>query len=76
MRLVNALLKKLFIHHISEKQMSLVDNLMEFAKALAAACQCSSSEEGTTPPLDREEAAALISYTRDRYHESFKWFWI
>lgn len=50
--------------------MTLVENLMEFAKALAAACQSSTSEADTTSLLDREEATALISYVRNRYENA------
>lgn len=39
---------------------------MEFAKALAAACHCSTSEANTTSLLNREEGMALISYIRNR----------
>ncbi|XP_067432781.1 ciliary-associated calcium-binding coiled-coil protein 1 [Thunnus thynnus] len=62
----------MLLDNIREKQMSLVDNLTEFAKALAAACQCSSSDEGSTPPLDREAATALISYTRDSLFQKYR----
>ncbi|XP_045923977.1 ciliary-associated calcium-binding coiled-coil protein 1 isoform X2 [Micropterus dolomieu] len=56
----------MLLDNIIEKRMVLVENLMEFAKALGAACQCSSSEEDTTSLLDKEEAMALISYIRNR----------
>lgn len=45
--------------------MALVENLMEFSRALIAAC--SKSEANTTPLLNKEEAAALIGYVRSRY---------
>lgn len=50
--------------------MPLVENLMEFAKALGAASQCRTSEEYTTPLLEEEEARALITYIRNRWEES------
>ncbi|XP_062299136.1 ciliary-associated calcium-binding coiled-coil protein 1 [Scomber scombrus] len=62
----------MLLDNMQDKQMSLVDNLMEFAKALAAACQSSSSEEGSAPLLDREEATALISYTRDSLFQKYR----
>lgn len=43
--------------------MSFVENLMEFTKALAAACQKS---EDTTSLLDTDEAKELIDYIRNR----------
>ena len=46
--------------------MGLVDNLMELAKALSAACQRSTSEEDVNSLLDSNEAAAFICYIRDR----------
>lgn len=49
--------------YIPEKQMSFEENLMEFAKALAAACQTS---EDTASLLDTDEAKELIDYIRDR----------
>lgn len=55
-----------YLHGVPEKHMSLVENLMEFAKALAAACQCPTSEEDTTSLLNTEEATKLISYIRNR----------
>lgn len=39
---------------------------MEFAKALAAVCHCSTSEANITSLLNREEGMALISYIRSR----------
>ncbi|KAM7371300.1 hypothetical protein PAMP_010782 [Pampus punctatissimus] len=62
----------MLLDNIQEKQMSLLDNLMDFAKALAAACRCSSLEQGTSPPLDREEATALIDYTRDSLFQKYR----
>lgn len=44
--------------------MALVENLMEFSRALIAAC--SKSEADTTPLLNNEEATALIGYVRNR----------
>ncbi|GLD64272.1 uncharacterized protein AKAME5_001582600 [Lates japonicus] len=55
-----------------EKQMSLVENVMEFAKALAAACQCSTSEQETTSLLDREEASEFISYIRNSLFRRYR----
>ncbi|KAM7382241.1 hypothetical protein PAMA_012887 [Pampus argenteus] len=62
----------MLLDNIQEKQMSLLDNLMGFAKALAVACRCSALEEGTSPPLDREEATALISYTRVSLFQKYR----
>lgn len=44
--------------------MPLVENLMEFSKALVAAC--SKSEGNAAPLLNNEEAAALIGYVKNR----------
>lgn len=41
-----------------------MENLMEFSKALIAAC--SKSEGNTTPLLNNEEASALIGYVKNR----------
>ncbi|KAM9715403.1 ciliary-associated calcium-binding coiled-coil protein 1 [Menidia menidia] len=52
----------MFLDNIREKQMSLVDNLMEFTKTLGTACKPSMSDEDTDSLLDHDEAAALIQY--------------
>ncbi|XP_040923311.1 ciliary-associated calcium-binding coiled-coil protein 1 isoform X3 [Toxotes jaculatrix] len=62
----------LLLNNIGEKQMSLVENMMEFAKALAAACQCSTSEEDTTSLLDREQATELISYITNSLFQKYR----
>ncbi|XP_041819191.1 ciliary-associated calcium-binding coiled-coil protein 1 [Chelmon rostratus] len=62
----------MLLGNIKEKQMTLVENLMEFAKALAAACQSSTSEADTTSLLDREEATALISYVRNSLFQKYR----
>ncbi|XP_044034214.1 ciliary-associated calcium-binding coiled-coil protein 1 isoform X2 [Siniperca chuatsi] len=62
----------MLLDNIIEKQMVLVENLMEFAKALAAACQYSTSEEDTTSLLDREEAKSLISYIGNSLFQKYR----
>ncbi|GAA6232618.1 uncharacterized protein C10orf107 homolog isoform X1 [Lates japonicus] len=62
----------MLLDNIREKQMSLVENVMEFAKALAAACQCSTSEQETTSLLDREEASEFISYIRNSLFRRYR----
>lgn len=52
--------------HILEKKMALVENLMEFAKALGPTCHCPTPNADTTPLLDSKEATALINYIRNR----------
>ncbi|AWP17159.1 Hypothetical protein SMAX5B_016699 [Scophthalmus maximus] len=64
----------MLLDNIREKQMGLVENLMEFAKALAAACQCLSSEKDTTSLLNREEAKELISYIRNSFFQKYTLF--
>ncbi|XP_070783688.1 ciliary-associated calcium-binding coiled-coil protein 1 [Enoplosus armatus] len=61
----------LLLDNIIEKRMVLVENLMEFAKALGAACQCSTSEEDTTSLLDREEATSLITYIENSLFQKY-----
>ncbi|XP_035524466.1 ciliary-associated calcium-binding coiled-coil protein 1 [Morone saxatilis] len=63
---------RMLLDNIRDKQMALVENLMEFAKALGAACQCSPLEADTTSLLDREEATALISYIRDSLFQKYR----
>ncbi|CAB1427992.1 unnamed protein product [Pleuronectes platessa] len=52
----------MLIDNIRVKQMGLLENLMEFAKALAPACQCWISGGETTSLLDRKEAKEFINY--------------
>ncbi|XP_034425546.1 ciliary-associated calcium-binding coiled-coil protein 1 isoform X2 [Hippoglossus hippoglossus] len=52
----------MLMDNIRGKQMGLLENLMEFAKALAPACQCWTSGGDTTSLLDRKEAKEFISY--------------
>ncbi|XP_049419785.1 ciliary-associated calcium-binding coiled-coil protein 1 [Epinephelus fuscoguttatus] len=61
----------MLLDNIREKQMALVENLMEFAKALGAASQCSPSEEDTTPLLEREEAMELVNYIRNSLFQKY-----
>ncbi|TMS22557.1 ciliary-associated calcium-binding coiled-coil protein 1 [Larimichthys crocea] len=61
----------MLLNNIREKQMVLVENLMEFAKALGAACCCSTSETDTTSLLDKEDAMALISYIRNSLFQKY-----
>ncbi|XP_056222893.1 ciliary-associated calcium-binding coiled-coil protein 1 isoform X1 [Seriola aureovittata] len=60
----------MLLENIREKQMGLVENLMEFAKALATACQ--TSEEDTTSLLDRDEATELICYIRNSLFQKYR----
>lgn len=46
--------------------MGLVDNLMEFVKALGAVCPDLHSEEDATSLLDNETAAALTRYITNK----------
>ncbi|XP_028424506.1 ciliary-associated calcium-binding coiled-coil protein 1 isoform X4 [Perca flavescens] len=62
----------MLLDNIREKQMVLVENLMEFAKALCAACKWSTSKEDSPPLLDREEATALISYIRNSLFQKYR----
>ncbi|XP_026207798.1 ciliary-associated calcium-binding coiled-coil protein 1 isoform X2 [Anabas testudineus] len=62
----------MLLENIREKQMSLVENLMEFAKALGSACQCSTSEEDATSLLNTEEAIMLISYIRKSLFQKYR----
>ncbi|KAK5851375.1 hypothetical protein PBY51_002176 [Eleginops maclovinus] len=61
----------MLLENIREKQMSLVENMLELAKALGAANQCSTSEEDTVPLLTREEATALINYIRNSLFQKY-----
>ncbi|XP_070847026.1 ciliary-associated calcium-binding coiled-coil protein 1 [Chaetodon trifascialis] len=61
----------MLLSNIRDKQMVLVENLMEFAKALDAACR-STSDGDTTSLLDREEATALMSYIRNRLFQKYR----
>nr|XP_046233888.1 ciliary-associated calcium-binding coiled-coil protein 1 isoform X2 [Scatophagus argus] len=60
----------MLLDNIREKQMALVENVMEFAKALAAACCSSTSYQNSL--LDREEATALISYVRNSLFQKYR----
>nr|XP_040033468.1 ciliary-associated calcium-binding coiled-coil protein 1 [Gasterosteus aculeatus aculeatus] len=60
------------LDNIREKRMPLVENLMEFAKALGAASQCRTSEEYTTPLLEEEEARELITYIRNSLFQKYR----
>ncbi|KAK2815466.1 hypothetical protein Q5P01_025933 [Channa striata] len=62
----------MLLDNIREKRMSLVENLMEFAKALAAACQGLTSEEETTSLLDTEEATKLINYIKKSLFQKYR----
>ncbi|XP_072230007.1 ciliary-associated calcium-binding coiled-coil protein 1 [Leuresthes tenuis] len=62
----------MLLDNIREKQMGLVDNLMELAKALSAACQHSTSEEDVNSLLDSNEAAAFICYIRDSLIQKYR----
>ncbi|XP_042363348.1 ciliary-associated calcium-binding coiled-coil protein 1 [Plectropomus leopardus] len=60
------------LENIREKQMGLVENVMEFTKALSAASQCSAAEKDTTPLLDREDATALIYYITNSLFQKYR----
>ncbi|XP_054455356.1 ciliary-associated calcium-binding coiled-coil protein 1 [Anoplopoma fimbria] len=62
----------MLLDNIREKRMPLVENLTEFAKALGAVSQGCTSEEGTTPLLDEEEAMALISCIRNSLFQKYR----
>ncbi|XP_069578587.1 ciliary-associated calcium-binding coiled-coil protein 1 [Brachyistius frenatus] len=62
----------ILLDNIREKQMGLVDNLMQFAEALGAACQCSSSPDDTASLLDAEEAATLVCYIRNNLFQKYR----
>lgn len=49
-----------------EKQMSSVDNMVVFMKAMTAACHCAPSEENGTSLLNNNEAKALTCYVTKR----------
>ncbi|XP_072311660.1 ciliary-associated calcium-binding coiled-coil protein 1 [Eucyclogobius newberryi] len=50
------------LHNITEKGMDFVDNVLEFAKALAVACQSPTPDKGPSPLLSLKEAQALIRF--------------
>ncbi|XP_075890916.1 ciliary-associated calcium-binding coiled-coil protein 1 isoform X2 [Nelusetta ayraudi] len=60
----------LLLDNVREKQMPLMENLMEFSKALIAAC--SKSEGNTTPLLNNEEASALIGYVKNSLFQKYR----
>uniref|UniRef100_A0A3P8TUJ9 Uncharacterized protein n=1 Tax=Amphiprion percula TaxID=161767 RepID=A0A3P8TUJ9_AMPPE len=60
------------LDNIREKQMSLVDNMVEFSKALSAACRSSTSEESTSSLLDSEEAAALTHFISNSLFQKYR----
>ncbi|KAK2910768.1 ciliary-associated calcium-binding coiled-coil protein 1 isoform X2 [Channa argus] len=62
----------MLLDNIKEKQMGLVENLMEFAKTLAAACQGLTSEEDTTSLLGTEEATKLINYIKKSFFQKYR----
>uniref|UniRef100_A0A3B5PW52 Ciliary associated calcium binding coiled-coil 1 n=2 Tax=Xiphophorus TaxID=8082 RepID=A0A3B5PW52_XIPMA len=50
------------LENLREKQMSSVDNMVVFMKAMTAACHCAPSEEDDSSLLNNNEAKALICY--------------
>ncbi|KAJ0060427.1 hypothetical protein NL108_010203 [Boleophthalmus pectinirostris] len=68
-----AVLDTLF-HNITEKGMDFVDNVLEFAKALAVACHCPSGAEGPSPLLSPKEAKGLIRLIRDTLFQKYRLF--
>ncbi|XP_028990512.1 ciliary-associated calcium-binding coiled-coil protein 1 isoform X2 [Betta splendens] len=60
------------LDNIREKQMGLVENMMEFAKALAPACQSPASEENASSRFTTEEATALISYVKNSLFQKYR----
>ncbi|XP_024913216.1 ciliary-associated calcium-binding coiled-coil protein 1 isoform X2 [Cynoglossus semilaevis] len=63
-------LLQMLLDNIQEKHLSLVDNMVEFAKALAAACQ-TSEDDGL---LDGEEAKDLTSYVTNNVFLKYSLF--
>uniref|UniRef100_A0A667X963 Ciliary associated calcium binding coiled-coil 1 n=1 Tax=Myripristis murdjan TaxID=586833 RepID=A0A667X963_9TELE len=62
----------MLLDNIREKQMGFVDNVMEFAKALAGAQQHSAPRGDTVSLLDREQAAALTDYIRSSLFQKYR----
>ncbi|XP_043957946.1 ciliary-associated calcium-binding coiled-coil protein 1 isoform X2 [Gambusia affinis] len=54
------------LENLREKQMSSVDNMVVFMKAMTAACHCAPSEENGTSLLNNNEAKALTCYVTKR----------
>ncbi|KAK7919488.1 hypothetical protein WMY93_010772 [Mugilogobius chulae] len=59
----------MLIRNITERDMDFVDNVLEFAKALAVACQCPSSDEGPSPLLSTEQAKGLIRFINSLFQK-------
>ncbi|KAG7226584.1 hypothetical protein INR49_003741 [Caranx melampygus] len=59
----------MLLENIRGRQMSFVENLLEFAKALAAACQ---TTEDTTSLLDTDEAKELTDYIRNSLFQKYR----
>ncbi|XP_051795164.1 ciliary-associated calcium-binding coiled-coil protein 1 isoform X2 [Acanthochromis polyacanthus] len=66
-----AVLHKL-LDNIREKQMSLVDNLVDFSKVLSVVCQSPTSDESTSSLLDSKEAAALTCFIRNSLFQKYR----
>ncbi|KAM8877383.1 ciliary-associated calcium-binding coiled-coil protein 1 isoform 1-T14 [Synchiropus picturatus] len=62
----------MLLENIKEKQMDIVDNMMEFVKALAPACYCSQSVEGATPLLGKQESAAFVIYVKESFFHKYR----
>ncbi|XP_036938455.1 ciliary-associated calcium-binding coiled-coil protein 1 isoform X2 [Acanthopagrus latus] len=65
---------QMLLDNIRVKKMALVENLMEFAKALGPTCHCPTPEADTTPLLDSKEATALINYIRNSLFQNYRLF--
>ncbi|KAF7646347.1 hypothetical protein LDENG_00189250 [Lucifuga dentata] len=62
----------MLLANIREKQLGFVDNLMEFAKALADVGRSSSSDGDTTSLFHREEATELMDYIRSSLFQKYR----
>ncbi|XP_055085809.1 ciliary-associated calcium-binding coiled-coil protein 1 [Periophthalmus magnuspinnatus] len=62
------------LHNVTEKGMDFVDNVLEFAKALAVACHCPPGAEGPSSFLSPEEVQSLIRFIRDSLFQKYQLF--
>ncbi|XP_016518127.1 ciliary-associated calcium-binding coiled-coil protein 1 isoform X1 [Poecilia formosa] len=62
----------ILLENLREKQMSSVDNMVVFMKAMTAACHCAPSEEHGTSLLNNNEAKALIFYVTKSLIRKYK----
>ncbi|CAL1600185.1 unnamed protein product [Knipowitschia caucasica] len=64
----------LLLHNVTEKGLDFVNNVVEFAKALAAACQDPPTEEGPPALLSPEEARGLVTFTRESLFQKYQMY--